>query len=74
MAKIDAFFRLMNAQGASDLHLASGNLPALRIKGTLERVNYHILDSEELIVEILDARSDEDLRAWSETWVHTPGR
>ena len=48
MARIDAFFRLMNAQGASDLHLASGNLPALRIRGLLERVNYQILDSEQL--------------------------
>ena len=24
MAKIDAFFRLMNAQGASDLHMTAG--------------------------------------------------
>jgi twitching motility protein PilT len=61
MAKIDAFFRLMNAQGASDLHLASGNLPALRIKGTLERVNYHILDNEEL-QELLFEITPEDKR------------
>ena len=27
MARIDAFFRLMNAQGASDLHLIAGNPP-----------------------------------------------
>ena len=26
------------------------------------------------LIEILDGKSDEDLRAWSETWVHTPGR
>jgi len=28
MAKIDAFFKLMNEQGASDLHLAAGLPPA----------------------------------------------
>jgi Tfp pilus assembly pilus retraction ATPase PilT len=32
MAKIDAFFKLMNDQGASDLHLAAGQPPALRIE------------------------------------------
>ncbi len=26
------------------------------------------------LVEILDGKSTEDLRAWSDTWVHTPGR
>ena len=26
------------------------------------------------LIEILDAKSEQDLRAWSETWVHTPGR
>ena len=32
MAKIDAFFKLMNEQGASDLHLTTGQQPALRIR------------------------------------------
>jgi len=26
------------------------------------------------LIEILDGKSTEDLRAWSDTWVHTPGR
>jgi aminopeptidase N len=26
------------------------------------------------LIEILDAKSPEDLHAWSDTWVHTPGR
>ena len=38
MAEIDAFFKLMNDQGASDLHLASGQLPALRLNGEIERI------------------------------------
>ena len=40
MAQIDAFFKLMNEQGASDLHLLAGQQPVLRIKGELERVKY----------------------------------
>ncbi|MGZ3598108.1 MAG: type IV pili twitching motility protein PilT, partial [Syntrophales bacterium] len=38
MAKIDAFFQLMHDQGASDLHLVSGQQPVLRIRGDMERV------------------------------------
>jgi twitching motility protein PilT len=33
MAKIDAFFKLMHDQGASDLHLVSGQQPIIRIRG-----------------------------------------
>ena len=38
MAKIDEFFRMMAEHGASDLHLISGQPPALRIHGELERI------------------------------------
>jgi twitching motility protein PilT len=38
MAKIDELFRMMAEQGASDLHLISGQSPALRIDGELERM------------------------------------
>lgn len=48
MAKIDAFFKLMNEQGASDLHVTSGSPPILRIRGELHRVKYKILDNDEL--------------------------
>jgi twitching motility protein PilT len=43
MAKIDAFFKLMHEQNASDLHLLSGQPPALRIHGDIERVKYKVL-------------------------------
>ena len=48
MAQIDAFFKLMNDQGASDLHLISGQQPLLRIQGELERVKYRELDNDGL--------------------------
>ena len=38
MAKIDELFRMMAEHGASDLHLISGQPPALRINGELERI------------------------------------
>jgi twitching motility protein PilT len=38
MAKIDEYFRMMTEQGASDLHLVSGQPPVMRINGELERV------------------------------------
>ena len=38
MAKIDELFRMMAEHGASDLHLISGQSPALRINGELERI------------------------------------
>ena len=48
MAKIDAFFKLMNEQGASDLHLVAGSPPALRIRGDIERIKYKVLDNDDL--------------------------
>ena len=48
MAKIDAFFNLMFEQKASDLHLSSGDQPMLRINGELHRVDYPLLENDEL--------------------------
>jgi twitching motility protein PilT len=48
MAKLDAFFKLMVDQGASDLHLVSGSQPILRVSGELQRVRYAVLESDDL--------------------------
>jgi Tfp pilus assembly pilus retraction ATPase PilT len=48
MARIDAFFKLMSEQKASDLHLSTNNPPMLRINGDLVRVDYPALKDEEL--------------------------
>jgi twitching motility protein PilT len=52
MARIDAFFRLMNSQGASGLHMVAGVAPCLRVQGDLEPVNYKELDSDEMLEQI----------------------
>ncbi len=48
MARIDAFFKLMAEQKASDLHLSTNNAPMLRINGDLVRVDFPPLKNDEL--------------------------
>jgi twitching motility protein PilT len=67
MAKIDAFFKLMNEQGASDLHLVSGQPPALRIRGDIERIKYNVLDSDTLRGMIYEIAPEEKVKQFEET-------
>jgi len=67
MAKIDAFFKLMNEQGASDLHLASGQQPALRIRGEIERIKYKLLDSDELRGMLYEIAPEDKIKVFEET-------
>ncbi len=67
MAKIDAFFKLMNDQGASDLHLAAGQQPALRIRGEIERVKYRTLSNDDLRGMIYEITPEEKIKLFEET-------
>jgi len=67
MAKIDAFFKLMNDQGASDLHLVSGQPPALRVRGEMERVKYKILDNDELKGMLYEIAPEDKVKVFEET-------
>ena len=67
MAKIDAFFKLMNDQGASDLHLVSGQPPALRIHGDIERVKYKVLENDELKAMLYEIAPEEKVKVFEET-------
>ena len=67
MAQIDAFFKLMNDQGASDLHLATGNKPILRIRGEMERVNYKVLEEQELKKMLYEIAPEEKIKVFEET-------
>jgi twitching motility protein PilT len=67
MAKIDAFFKLMNEQGASDLHLVAGQPPALRIVGEMERVKYKVLDNDELKVMLYEIAPEHKIKEFEET-------
>lgn len=67
MAQIDAFFKLMNDQGASDLHLVAGQQPVLRIQGDLERVKYKELDNDGLKSMLYEIASEEKIKVFEET-------
>jgi twitching motility protein PilT len=67
MAKIDAFFKLMNEQGASDLHLTSGQPPALRIRGEIERVKYKVLDNDDLRGMLYEIAPEQKIKHFEET-------
>jgi twitching motility protein PilT len=67
MAKIDAFFHLMHEQGASDLHLISGQQPAIRIRGDIERIKYDILTNDALKVLLYEITPEHKIKTFEET-------
>ena len=67
MAKIDAFFNLMFEQKASDLHMASGNPPMMRIHGELQRVDYPPLESDALKAMLYEIAPDYKIKLFEET-------
>ena len=67
MAQIDAFFKLMNDQKASDLHLAAGQQPVLRIMGDLERVKYKELDDDNLKTMLYEIAPEHKIKIFEET-------
>ena len=67
MAKIDAFFKLMNEQGASDLHLIAGQPPALRIRGDIERIKYKVLGSDDLRAMLYEIAPEDKIKIFEET-------
>jgi twitching motility protein PilT len=67
MAKIDAFFKLMHEQGASDLHLAAGQPPALRIRGDIERIKYKVLDNDDLRGMLYEITPEEKIKVFEES-------
>jgi twitching motility protein PilT len=67
MAQIDAFFKLMNDEGASDLHLVAEQQPMLRIRGDMERVKFKKLSNEELRAMLYEICPEEKIKAFEET-------
>lgn len=67
MAEIDAFFKLMHEQGASDLYLSSGQQPALRLHGDIERIKYETLTSDNLRRILYEITSQEKIKVFEET-------
>ncbi len=78
MAQIDAFFKLMNEQGASDLHMVAGQQPILRIRGDVERVKFKRLENDELKAMLYEICPEPKIKLFEETGdidfgYHIPG-
>ncbi len=67
MARIDAFFKLMNDEGASDLHMVAGQQPVLRIRGDMERVKFKELQHEELKAMLYEICPEDRIKAFEES-------
>ena len=67
MAQIDAFFKLMNEQGASDLHMVAGQQPILRIRGDMELVKYKVMDNDALKAMLYEICPEEKIKVFEET-------
>ncbi|MDH3748654.1 MAG: PilT/PilU family type 4a pilus ATPase [Gammaproteobacteria bacterium] len=66
MARIDAFLKLGLAQGCSDIHLAVGIPPMLRLNGDLMPIKFRQLSDTELetyVIEILTKKQRERLES-----------
>jgi len=66
MARIDALFKMMKEQGASDLHLSTGAPPIFRLHGDMVRLNFKSLSHEELtaiLFEILSEKQREEFES-----------
>jgi len=67
MAQIDAFFKLMHDQGASDLHMVAGSQPILRIRGEMERVKFNVMENEPLRKLLFEITPEEKIKEFEET-------
>lgn len=67
MAKIDAFFKLMKEQGASDLHMSVGSQPLLRLRGELTKINFRELTQEDMQSFIHEIMTEERKEEFDKT-------
>jgi twitching motility protein PilT len=67
MAKIDAFFKLMHDEGASDLHLVTGQQPAIRIRGEIERIKFDVLTNDNLKAMLYEITPEHKIKQFEET-------
>ena len=77
MARIDAFLKLGTQQGCSDVHLAVGVPPMLRMHGDLLPIKFRELRASELegyIARDPDPLADARSSAAARTWISPTSR
>jgi twitching motility protein PilT len=67
MARIDQYFKFMKEQGASDLHLSTGNPPILRINGDLIRVDAPAFTGDDLKALVYEIAPEHKIKQFEET-------
>jgi len=67
MARIDALFNMMKEQGASDLHLSTGNPPIFRQRGEMVRQNFKTLAHDELKAILFEILNEKQKAQFEET-------
>ncbi|MBW2637172.1 MAG: type IV pilus twitching motility protein PilT [Deltaproteobacteria bacterium] len=67
MAQIDAFFQLMHDQGASDLHLVSGQQPVIRVRGEMVRIKYDELENDSLKAMLYEITPEHKVKQFEES-------
>lgn len=67
MARIDALFNMMKEQGASDLHLSSGNPPIFRLRGEMVRLNFKTLSHDEIKAILFEILNENQKAQFEET-------
>jgi len=68
MARIDEILRQMMEREASDLHLASGSAPYLRIHGDMVKLNYKDLTPEVCQALLFEILSPPQRESFLENW------
>lgn len=66
MARIDTFLRIMREAGASDLHLAAGSAPVLRISGDLQPAEHRPLTEDEVRVLVYELLTEDQIQHFEE--------
>lgn len=66
MAKIDAFFKYMIENDASDLHLSAGCRPKIRKHGELEEIKYQELTNDMLKILLFEIITEEQKKRFLE--------
>ncbi|MFA5808176.1 MAG: hypothetical protein WC978_07365 [bacterium] len=62
MPRIDAFLKIMQQSGASDLHLGDGYSPFLRVHGILESTQHRVFTPEEVKILFFEMLTDARIR------------
>jgi len=66
MPKIDKLLEIVKAAGASDLHLAAGSAPMVRVNGLLEKTRHRRLTEEDIRQLVYEIMTDGQIRVFEE--------